>query len=244
MIYKENGPNPENKSAWPLHDCIKIKTSGGSQNGAEQMEPQLYWWDADHSYMRSNAWDRKEPWHEGYMKSSPHRSTSFSFQWDQFWSQPWCPSLHKLPLQGAVLKLRCWKEGPLLGAFSLFTQPLKGKRQNSPSTPALGGQKQVNLCDFEAILIYTMSSRMRMHNETCWGLQGAGWMEVLHRQCWSFNWPTEHYEHPEWKEIHMQGRHSLGATNHKAYSFGVSKFEYSDSSLRNQSFHRIKIALF
>jgi hypothetical protein len=42
MIYKENGPNPENKSAWPLHDCIKIKTSGGSQNGAEQMEPQLY----------------------------------------------------------------------------------------------------------------------------------------------------------------------------------------------------------
>lgn len=195
MIYKENGPNPENKSAWPLHDCIKIKTSGGSQNGAEQMEPQLYWWDADHSYMRSNAWDRKEPWHEGYMKSSPHRSTSFSFQWDQFWSQPWCPSLHKLPLQGAVLKLRCWKEGPLLGAFSLFTQPLKGKRQNSPSIPALGGQKQVNLCDFhldlEAILIYTMSPPMGMHNETCWGLQGAGWMEVLHRQCWSFNWPTE-----------------------------------------------------
>lgn len=40
MIYKENGPNPENKSAWTLHDYIKIKTSDGSQNGAEQIESQ------------------------------------------------------------------------------------------------------------------------------------------------------------------------------------------------------------
>lgn len=68
MVDKENGPNPENKSAQPLHNYIKIKTSEGSQNGAEQMGPQLYQWEAHGSPMRPSAWDRKEPWHEGYLK--------------------------------------------------------------------------------------------------------------------------------------------------------------------------------
>lgn len=31
MFYKKNGPNPENKSAWPLHEYTKVKTSNRSQ---------------------------------------------------------------------------------------------------------------------------------------------------------------------------------------------------------------------
>lgn len=55
MVDKENGPNPGNKSAQPLHNYIKIKTSEGSQNGAEQMGPQLYQWEAHSSPMRRSA---------------------------------------------------------------------------------------------------------------------------------------------------------------------------------------------
>lgn len=151
MVDKENGPNPGNTSAQPLHNYIKIETSEGSQNGAEQMGPQLYQREALGSPMRPSA-DRKEPWHEGYLKST-------------FVGAP--PSLlnristghtHGVPAsvncQGREL---CWSWGDEKKAhcweLSRYSHSLwKAKQWQYAFNPST---IEVNLCDFEAILIYT-----------------------------------------------------------------------------------------
>lgn len=193
--------------------------------------------EAHGSHVRSSAWDRKEPLHEGYMTSSPHRSTSSS-QWDQYWSQPWHPSLCELPVQGAMLELRCWRERPLLAAFSTHTA------FERPSSPALGRQKQGKLCDFEAT------------SSTQW-VPGQGHMrpaEVFREQDgWRVLIDSAEFQvtdgtlwAPRMEGDTTQGQPSLGATNHKwkRTPLVFQSFEYSDSLLRNQSFHRIKILLF